>query len=210
MALQTSGAISISQIKTELGSSSNSLRALSAAAGKSTPDAMSEFYGYSSIPEFYSTLSLSVGDSGSGTSANPWFSDGSEYSGFNTETQDFGDGEQYHFTGACLAFSKANDGFARNARVYVRIQNASNFTFPPVGYRDFWNWAIFGGLDYGSGEIAAGTQQNVPTTYFSKLIGLPASGGTFYCCVNQYSNAAYAWGYAENNGIRMNVYIVEV
>ena len=47
MALQSSGAISISQIKTELGSSSNSLRALSATAGFSTPDAMSEFYGYS-------------------------------------------------------------------------------------------------------------------------------------------------------------------
>ena len=47
MALQSSGAISISQIKTELGSSSYSLRTLSAAAGKSTPDAMSEFYGYS-------------------------------------------------------------------------------------------------------------------------------------------------------------------
>jgi len=47
MALQSSGAISISQIKTELSSSSNSLRALSSAAGKSTPDAMSEFYGYS-------------------------------------------------------------------------------------------------------------------------------------------------------------------
>lgn len=47
MALQSSGAISISQIKTELGSGSYSLRTLSAAAGKSTPDAMSEFYGYS-------------------------------------------------------------------------------------------------------------------------------------------------------------------
>jgi len=50
MALQSSGAISISQIKAELGSSSNSLRDLSAAAGKSTPDAMSEFYGYSAAP----------------------------------------------------------------------------------------------------------------------------------------------------------------
>ena len=47
MALQASGAISISQIRTELGSGSYSLRTLSAAAGKSTPDAMSEFYGYS-------------------------------------------------------------------------------------------------------------------------------------------------------------------
>ena len=48
MALQSSGAISISQIRTELGSSSYSLRTLSAAAGFSTPDAMSEFYGYAS------------------------------------------------------------------------------------------------------------------------------------------------------------------
>ena len=48
MALQSSGAISLSQIKTELGSGSNSLRTLSAAAGKSAPDAFSEFYGYSS------------------------------------------------------------------------------------------------------------------------------------------------------------------
>jgi len=55
MALQTSGSISISQIKAEVGSSSNSLRTLSAAAGFSTPDAMSEFYGYSSYSndEFY-------------------------------------------------------------------------------------------------------------------------------------------------------------
>lgn len=47
MALQSSGAISVGQIRTELGSASGSIRTLSAAAGKSTPDAMSEFYGYS-------------------------------------------------------------------------------------------------------------------------------------------------------------------
>lgn len=48
MALPSSGAISISQIRTELGTSNGSLRALSSLAGKGTPDAMSEFYGYSS------------------------------------------------------------------------------------------------------------------------------------------------------------------
>lgn len=47
MPLPSSGAISISQIRTELGTSSGSLRTLSSLAGKSTPDAMSEFYGYS-------------------------------------------------------------------------------------------------------------------------------------------------------------------
>ena len=49
MALQTTGAISIDNIRTELGQAqgNNSLRSLSSLAGKSTPDAMSEFYGYS-------------------------------------------------------------------------------------------------------------------------------------------------------------------
>jgi hypothetical protein len=46
MALPSSGQISISQIRTELGTSNGSLRYLSSLAGKSTPDAMSEFYGY--------------------------------------------------------------------------------------------------------------------------------------------------------------------
>lgn len=62
MALQSSGAISISQIKTELSSASYSLRTLSAAASKASPDAMSEFYGYSnSVPlllDTYSTVGL--------------------------------------------------------------------------------------------------------------------------------------------------------
>ena len=49
MALQSSGPISISEIRNELNpvhGSSYSLRQLSSWAGKGTPDAMSEFYGY--------------------------------------------------------------------------------------------------------------------------------------------------------------------
>ena len=54
MALQGSGGcISISQIRTELGSASYSLRTLSAAAGKSSPDSMSEFFGYSATVSAY-------------------------------------------------------------------------------------------------------------------------------------------------------------
>ena len=52
MPLPSSGnSISISQIRNELiaNGSSYSLRQLSAWAGKSTPDAMSEFYGYSNV-----------------------------------------------------------------------------------------------------------------------------------------------------------------
>ena len=48
MALQSNGPIKLSEIKSELGSSSNSLRALSGLASLGIPDAISEFYGYSS------------------------------------------------------------------------------------------------------------------------------------------------------------------
>ena len=49
MALPSSGPLGISSIRTELGTSNGSLRALSALAGKSTPDAISEFYGYGAV-----------------------------------------------------------------------------------------------------------------------------------------------------------------
>lgn len=55
MALQTSGQISISDIKTELGSSSGSLTALSVAASKTAPHGMKEFYGFSAGPAYNNT-----------------------------------------------------------------------------------------------------------------------------------------------------------
>lgn len=53
MALPSAGnPLSFSQIRTELSAASTnvSLRSMSSTAGKSTPDAVSEFYGYSNIP----------------------------------------------------------------------------------------------------------------------------------------------------------------
>ena len=54
MALQSSGAISINDIRVELGQAqaNSSLRTLSSLANKSTPDAISEFYGFSAATEF--------------------------------------------------------------------------------------------------------------------------------------------------------------
>jgi len=46
MALQSSGRISFGDIRTELSTSSGSMRELSSLANFSTPDAISEFYGY--------------------------------------------------------------------------------------------------------------------------------------------------------------------
>lgn len=47
MALPVSGPLSINDIRNALGSSSGSLRTLSSLAGFSTPDKISDFYGYS-------------------------------------------------------------------------------------------------------------------------------------------------------------------
>ena len=55
MALPSSGEISIADIRTEVSSVSGSLRALSNLAGKSSPDAMSEFHGYSHLVAFSSS-----------------------------------------------------------------------------------------------------------------------------------------------------------
>ena len=55
MALPSSGTLSIGDIRTELGSSSGSLRTLSGLAGFSTPDAISEFYGYSALTQISMT-----------------------------------------------------------------------------------------------------------------------------------------------------------
>ncbi len=49
MALPSSGELSIADIKTELGSSSNSLKDLSLAASKTAPHGMGEFHGYSHV-----------------------------------------------------------------------------------------------------------------------------------------------------------------
>lgn len=49
MALPTSGQLGIGDIMTELGTSSGSLRNLSDLAGFSTPDNISDFYGYSAV-----------------------------------------------------------------------------------------------------------------------------------------------------------------
>lgn len=52
MALQSSGQISINDIRNELGTTSGDLRTLSAAAGFSTPDGFNEFYGFSAATAY--------------------------------------------------------------------------------------------------------------------------------------------------------------
>jgi hypothetical protein len=76
MALPSSGPLSLNQIGVELSTTNYSLRAMSALAGKSSPDSISEFYGYSPSPSYYQygspfmlfDFAYSAGYSNSGTS----------------------------------------------------------------------------------------------------------------------------------------------
>lgn len=73
MALQSSGQISITDIKTELGNTSGSLTTLSTAAGKAAPHAMSEFYGYSAYENVKFYRNDGTGDYVSGYAASAPF-----------------------------------------------------------------------------------------------------------------------------------------
>ena len=118
MALQSSGAISINDIRNELGTSDGSLRNLSATAGFGTPDSMSEFYGYSNAP---ANIYLYQNDGGwydgcryvdhwgwmqatgyAGQYIGPW----GDYMEYNTERPS---GTFLTFGGNCYAKTKANN-----------------------------------------------------------------------------------------------------
>ena len=73
MALQSSGQISINDIKTELGNSSGSLNTLSVAAGKSAPHAISEFYGYANYSNVKYYENDGTGDYISGSTSSAPF-----------------------------------------------------------------------------------------------------------------------------------------
>ena len=161
MALQSSGPISISQIKTELGSGSYSLRTLSAAAGKSTPDAMSEFYGYSAGAYKYGSPQL-VFD----------FAQTSQYSNSGTSIADLsGNGNNGTFsTGTGNGSATTVSGYSSSgylnlpgsgSQLSVRIPDGlkptgtASFTFvvhmKPIGYS--YNGNYPGILSHGDSSI---------------------------------------------------------
>ena len=87
MALQTSGQISINDIRNEIGTTSGNLRTLSSTAGFSTPDGINEFYGYSAIT---------------------WFSAQISETGFESSEQACSDGPNY---GTTTVYYASNTGF---------------------------------------------------------------------------------------------------
>jgi len=159
MALQSSGPISITDIRTELGSSSYSLRTLSAAAGFSIPDAMSEFYGYSSavapsvttnsassVTTSSMTLNGNVTSDGGATvtargfyfgtnsnvTANPSYSSGSGTGAFSLSRTGLSAGTTYYF--AAYATNSAGTTVGST----VSQATSFNYTFEDQG------WDVYG------------------------------------------------------------------
>ena len=129
MALQSSGAISINDIRNELGTSNGSLRALSAAAGKSEPDGMNEFYGYSNAPA-YITMSMPYGGStydGCSMSMDSYaYWTGTGYAGqYIGPWGDYVDYNTDGFGGTFLTYGGSNAASVR-ANTTVTIINSSN------------------------------------------------------------------------------------
>lgn len=179
MALQSSGAISIGDIRTELGSSSGSLRTLSAAAGKSTPDAMSEFYGYSnavapsvttnaisSITSSSMTLNGNVTSDGGGTITERGF-----YFGTNSSSPT--NNAKYTVSGTTGTYSFNKTGLSGSTTYYC------------------WAYATnSGGTSYGAMQSAA-TAFAVATASFSSIRNASYSSGSYMQWYN-YALSSYA------------------
>lgn len=192
MALQGSGAISISQIKTELGSSSNSLRALSAAAGKSTPDAMSEFYGYSAFT--YPTLTSGHSSfSGAGTASNPYIITPSWYDNSVEEVDvsvEYGyqPGEAlwyWSYTGYSVNLAVNSPGTLRiNSRITTWNNSSSSGCQMSYAYKAYGIHNVYGEQQKESSVSGIrGTDQLVNVTYTSPQTAVTTGNTAF----------SYAW-----------------
>jgi len=115
MALQGSGPISISQIRTELigSTTSYSLRTLSAAASKAAPDAMSEFYGFSAAVSVDYLVIAGGGGGGYGSTAIE-YGGGGGAGGYKEGTINLNRNTSYTITVGAGATAGQNNGIITN------------------------------------------------------------------------------------------------
>lgn len=199
MPLPSSGALGIGAIRTELGSGSGSLRTLSSLAGKSTPDAISEFYGYSaSDPDFLLRLDSRSPSSYPG-SGNIWYDiSGSGNNG--TLTNKFASNPIY--TGSGFEFQGSNP---YGTYQYGRYVSFPNYQFGRVNSQNRVTLDVyFYPTESSYPMILAGNSFNgsVPTyqgyqlwTYGTTLYGRISGSGTTYVDTS-YSFSLNTWIHA--------------
>jgi hypothetical protein len=211
MALPSSGPLGIGAIRTELSSGSGSLRTLSAAAGKSTPDAISEFYGYSAGDADF-LLNLDAANSSSyGGSGSTWADiSGNGNNGTLTNRSSsnpaWNSGGWFEFTGSNAYGTYQNGGYVSTIDgAFSRVQSQNRVTlsvwvyptensYPMIiagnsydgstGYQGYQIWLYNGSL-YGRITV------NNSTTYVD--ISASASYYSWNHCVLTYdgSNARF-------------------
>lgn len=170
--IPSSGPISISQISQELVNGSKSLRVLSADAGKSTPDSISEFYGYS-LPTAYVTL----------TQNNPFLENVDSYGQFNAQGPEFGTINEGFGIGTTNTEKGPNTGtFLTNAgtstanvhgRTTVTVYSFSNTYGPnPVT-------PIFSYINVNGSRVA---NANCPAGFMQIYYSFTATPGATYNC----------------------------
>ena len=134
MALQTSGSISISQIKAEVGGTSSSLRSLSNTAGKSIPDGMQEFYGYSGAPTYNYNSNMQVGS-------------GQYYSsiayGWSTTTN------KHPFGSFGFLYPAAINGVSIDALYWIGGSANKIYMYNTIAHPS-WTTIVIGGVNFGS------------------------------------------------------------
>lgn len=189
MALQSSGSIAVSQVKTELGNSSGSIRTLSAAAGKSTPDAMSEFYGYSASGGAYQYGSpfmlFDFSQSGSYSNSGSQITDLSGNGNHGTFVSGTGKGTTTTVTG----YSASAPGYLNIVSQYsVRLVNTAQFTGTQAHTMIAWirlanhNGGNYPGI-FSSDQNPYGYEINIsnesPKRFFVERFGAGAVVSTF-------------------------------
>jgi hypothetical protein len=157
MPLPSSGQLSINQIRNELGTSNGSLRTLSAQAGFSTPDRISEFYGYSATTNVF--ISYYV-PSSLGCFNNSTFA--AQASAVVNTTLDIGINWFGDLGGFVQAFFTINAGTFCNSTTIYTGGNINCVGENIVAIQHFFSPDSFGNQVYGD-----------PTTF-------PTGGGVFY------------------------------
>lgn len=216
MALPSSGQISISQIRTELSSSSGSLRTLSAAAGKSTPDSMSEFWGYSAYTAPSVATNGGATVTGSGTQASPYvFSFGTLTGVEDYSIYDYSEccGCYYIYKSNNVAFSFSNN-FAGAQKSVFDVTAGSWFgpstSASCTGYTDY---AVYysspGSNTYGesSGDGTAmdSLRNSAPTTSSTFTISVGSTISAGFVFDNVVDQNAGDWGVT---GLKISVYFI--
>ena len=131
--------LSINMIRNELGTSSGSLRYLSSLAGFSTPDAISEFYNYSSGYTLDVTLYTLI------SGVQPQFEYYNSNSGYNVYVDIYNPGGSLSGIQAGNSFDQlayVNSAYTQD--IYVTVYLNSGYIYGTYAYTDFLNADAYG------------------------------------------------------------------